>query len=611
VLTGEQLVDTPWPDEPCVSPDGRLVAFSSAPDARAGEHELSTLWLAPVDGSSPARRLTAGTANDHAPAWLSQDELVFLSDRAERGTDQVQRLSLRGGEAEALTDEPAGVDGLAVLAGSGQLAILAGDDAGEPDPVVESESRPQRLRLVDLQSGEVSTPAGAGERHVHAAVASPDGTRLALITWEAPAMDQRTGPNQVVPVDAAGEPLAPPWELAGGVWQVVFAGGRLLALADRETGSSCGTAVYALDEGADPVLLASPPDRCVVYLPGGQLAILHHGLDTEVCELDPRTGELRELARLRGEVESPAARGGVLAAVWFAPDAPPEVVAGPPEGPLRRLTSFGEALRDVPMGLQERLAWRSEDGTEVDGLLVLPPGKSRADGPLPLVILVHGGPYGRVADSLEASGKLASQWLAGHGYAVFLPNPRGGSGHGPAFASAVAAGVGGLEWADVATGIDHLVGAGVADPGRLALMGWSQGGFLTAWGVGQTPRFRCGIMGAGVSDWGMMVAESDMPTFEGKLGGSTGWEGAGPHPHDARSPISYAQRVQTPLLILHGERDERVPVGQARFMYRALRAAGVPCELVVYPREPHSFKERAHVLDLHQRVLDWLARWMG
>jgi dipeptidyl aminopeptidase/acylaminoacyl peptidase len=206
---------------------------------------------------------------------------------------------------------------------------------------------------------------------------------------------------------------------------------------------------------------------------------------------------------------------------------------------------------------------------------------------------------------------MPAQWVAAQGYAVFLPNPRGGSGRGTAFAGAVAGAVGLADWPDVESGIDRLVRDGVADPGRLAIMGWSQGGFMTAWAIGQTDRFRAAIMGAGVSDWGMMVAESDVPTFEAALGGSTGWEGPGPHRHDELSPISYAHRVATPLLILHGEADERVPVSQGRFLARALRARGTTCELVVYPREPHLIGERLHLLDLHERVAAWLRRWLG
>ena len=134
---------------------------------------------------------------------------------------------------------------------------------------------------------------------------------------------------------------------------------------------------------------------------------------------------------------------------------------------------------------------------------------------------------------------------------------------------------------------------------------------MTAWAVGQTDRFKAGVMGAGVSDWGMMVATSDLPHFEADLGGSTGWEGPGPHRHDALSPISFAHRVTTPVLILHGEADERVPLGQAEYFARALREHGVAHEYVVYPREPHGVRERAHQLDLLRRTRSWFDRWIG
>jgi len=133
---------------------------------------------------------------------------------------------------------------------------------------------------------------------------------------------------------------------------------------------------------------------------------------------------------------------------------------------------------------------------------------------------------------------------------------------------------------------------------------------MTAWAVGQTPRFKVGIIGAGVSDWGMMAATSDLPSFEAVLGGGSPWDGIGPHRADALSPISFARNVVTPLLILHGAEDARVPVSQGRLMAQALRATGTPYELVVYPREPHSIGERAHQLDMLRRVRAWVERWL-
>jgi dipeptidyl aminopeptidase/acylaminoacyl peptidase len=172
------------------------------------------------------------------------------------------------------------------------------------------------------------------------------------------------------------------------------------------------------------------------------------------------------------------------------------------------------------------------------------------------------------------------------------------------------------DWGDIVAGIDRLVAEGVADPDRLGIGGWSQGGFMTAWAVGHdpeggAPRFKAGVMGAGVSDWGMMVAESDMPTFEAGLGGTVGWESVGPHQHDAISPISFAHRAKTPVLILHGANDARVPPSQGRFFAQALRHYGVPNELVLYPREPHGLQERNHQLDCLRRTRAWFDRWIG
>ena len=263
----------------------------------------------------------------------------------------------------------------------------------------------------------------------------------------------------------------------------------------------------------------------------------------------------------------------------------------------RRLSDLNPGLASIDRARQERLSWRAPDGLTIEGLLILPFNASRADGPFPLMTLVHGGPYGRFADELQVGCLNWGQWLAAAGYAIFLPNPRGGLGRGHDFADQVAGAVGTHDWADIESGIDWLISAGIADPARLGIGGWSQGGFMAAWGVGQTDRFKVAIMGAGVSDWGMMAATSDLPNFEAMLGGSTGWEGPGPHHHDALSPISFAGRARTAVLILHGADDARVPVSQGRFFARALREHGTSCELVVYPREGHHICERNHQID--------------
>ncbi len=136
------------------------------------------------------------------------------------------------------------------------------------------------------------------------------------------------------------------------------------------------------------------------------------------------------------------------------------------------------------------------------------------------------------------------------------------------------------------------------------------GGIHDRLGRDADDRFKAGVIGAGVTDWGMMVLTSDLPTFEASLGGSRPWDGPGPHRGDQLSPISFARNVTTPLLILHGQNDARIRVGQAIGFERALRNRGVPVQLVVFPREPHGIRERQHQRDLLRRVLTWFDRWL-
>jgi dipeptidyl aminopeptidase/acylaminoacyl peptidase len=618
-LTAELLVDRLDPREPAVSPDGRLVAFSVRPVGRREERAQSAIWLARADEEQSARRLTSGEAEDKSPRFAPDGSaLLFLSDRTERSVAQLHRIRLDGGEAEELTEGKPGVAAYAPLADGARVVLLSADPPSEDDerreeerddPNVYGDWKPQRLRLLELETKAVRTLAAPGERHVRSVVPAPLGSLAAVVLWETPELDNVALAAELVVVDLDADSIAARWPLAAGEATVGWTGERqLCVLAPVEGGGQAGFGVFlaGFDDAelrlvtgglaADPIALA---------VDGAPVFAVAEGLDCYLARLEG--DELRRLGRHPGSMfQLGASRdGGIVATCLY--HHVPDVWAGPPEGELRRLSDLAPELAGVKWGPRERLAWQAPDGLELDGLLILPPGRRRADGPFPLVLLLHGGPYGRFGDDLQLHWALPGQWLATAGHAVFCANPRGGLGHGADFARSVRGAVGIADWPDVEAGVERLIDEGVADADRLALGGWSQGGYMTAWGVTRTTRFRAAVMGAGVSDWGMMVAESDVPTFEASLGGSTGWEGAGPHRHDELSPISYAGRAKTPTLILHGEEDERVPVSQARFFAQALRAHGVEVELVTYPREPHGIGERLHQLDLLRRWREWLA----
>ncbi|HUG16625.1 MAG TPA: prolyl oligopeptidase family serine peptidase [Thermomicrobiales bacterium] len=199
------------------------------------------------------------------------------------------------------------------------------------------------------------------------------------------------------------------------------------------------------------------------------------------------------------------------------------------------------------------------------------------------------------------------QILAANGYAVFMPNPRGSTGRGGAFTGANRFDFGGGDFGDIMSGIDVLVERGVADADRLGICGWSYGGFMTAWAVTQTDRFKAAVAGAAPTNWVSKIGTTDIRPFNEWTLGEVNRE---PDRVWDRSPIRYVSRVTTPTLIVHGEADQRVPVTQGTEFYLALKALGVDTEMVSYPRQGHGFHERAFQIDVLQRLVGWFDTYL-
>jgi len=257
------------------------------------------------------------------------------------------------------------------------------------------------------------------------------------------------------------------------------------------------------------------------------------------------------------------------------------------------------------------LHWHAHDGTPIQALLALPPGY-REGSRLPLVVLVHGGPAGLFA--FEFSPGSWSRPLAAAGMAVLMPNPRGSIGWGAAFTEANLGDMGGADYLDILAGIDHVVNLGIADPERLGIAGWSYGGFMSAWAITQSDRFKVAIVGAGIADWRSFHGTTNIPTWDAIFYGLPGHP-ADPYdlegPYTRFSPLTHVDNARTPTLILHGEQDECVPVGQGYQLFRALRDQGTPAEMTVYPRAGHALKERAHLRDRYARMADWFNRYLS
>jgi dipeptidyl aminopeptidase/acylaminoacyl peptidase len=642
VLTAALIVDGSQATDPVISPDGRWVAWTTS---RAGESEqrVTELWLAPVGGSAVPVRLTDGSVRARLPRWSPDSAWLFYV-----AGEEIRRLRITAagpagdagptGGAEPVLRWGGEISGLVPLAGGQAVAVVAGDEltkdderrqAQGDDVMVWSERAVRqhwlwhRLRLLDLASGELTLAAGLAGRHVVDVAQRPGGGPLAVVSRDCPETEPGafTGRLHIADLDAGTavdlgpmgiEANSPAWWQGNDGWHVAW-----LAAVPPADAVVLDVAVPAAGTAAGaPVELTAGMTACpyeLVQTAGGPLvALFAEGLDTALYRLDPAVPSFERVAGWTGQGAglTASADATMIAVLTSTAYSPPDVHAGSP-GALIRISDSRPELRGVTWGAQERLSWRAPDGLEIGGVLILPPGRSRADGPFPLVTVVRGGPYSRWADELMAGWWSWGQWLAAAGCAVFHPNPRGSQGHGQAFAAMVAGAVGQGEWTDILAGVDDLVAAGVADTGRLGIAGWSHGGFMAAWAVTQTGRFRAAMMGAGIADWGMQVGVGEFGRAEAILCGSFGWEGPGPHRHDQLSPISYAANVTTPVLILHGEDDTNVPVGQAMYFHRALTQFGAEHELAIYPRENHEFTERAHQIDVLERIRSWFTRWLG
>jgi dipeptidyl aminopeptidase/acylaminoacyl peptidase len=265
-------------------------------------------------------------------------------------------------------------------------------------------------------------------------------------------------------------------------------------------------------------------------------------------------------------------------------------------------------LARLPLGKTEVIRWKAKDGLEVEGLLTYPVGYE-AGKKYPLILNIHGGPAGVFVETfIGRSGLYPIASFAARGFGVLRPNPRGSSGYGKTFRFANHNDWGGKDYEDDQAGVDQVIAMGVADPNRLAVMGWSYGGFMTSWTITQTQRFKAAAVGAGVTNLWSFTGTADIPGFLPDYFGGEPWQQF--ETFQKHSPITYVKNVTTPTLILHGEADVRVPPSQGYEYYHALKRQGVTTKMVVYPRQPHGPAEPKFVLDIMQRHLDWVDKYV-
>jgi dipeptidyl aminopeptidase/acylaminoacyl peptidase/CubicO group peptidase (beta-lactamase class C family) len=612
------------PEQPALHPDGTRVAYVLRTDDRENDTTVRSLWLVTVDRQ--ARRLTRGTA-DVAPTW-SPDGRWLAFVRAQDGPPQLWLLPADGGEPEQLTTLAFGA-GTPVWSPDGtRIAFSAAVDAADPDAPAATDrlgykvdgggllrGARKHLHMLDLTTREV-TRLTHGDWHAGDPSWSPDGTRLAFPAGRDPDADL-TMRSAVYTVEPGGEPrLAGLAEgLAGPVcWT---ADGEALLVVGR-TDTAIGHNGLLRVSGGTAVNLTAPLDRNV--MPGGPgypggLPQLTDGETVLFCARDRGCTHLYAVPVGGGEprlvvggagrtVAGLSVAGGRAALVLATPTSTGEI-ALLDGAECQPLTSHG-GLDGIELFAHEEREFTISDGTTVHGWLLRDPTRP---GPQPLLLDVHGGPHNAwnaTADPVH----LYHQVLAAEGWAVLLLNPRGSDGYGESFFTAVVGAWGEADAVDLLEPIDRLVAEGVADPARLAVAGYSYGGFMTCHLTGHDDRFAAAVAGGVVSDLTSEAGTSDLGHFLGAWEvGAAPW--ADPDRYARLSPLSAVDRVRTPTLVVHGAADERCPAGQAEQWFSALRGRRVPSQLVLYPGSSHLFildGRPSHRLDFNRRIVHWVQR---
>lgn len=604
---------------PKLSPDGEWVVYTRrARDMDAADLAAVThLWRVRVDGSGN-RQLTRGSADATAPAWSPDGAVIaFLAARGEEADakTQVHFLPADGGEAWQVTEHDESVGAFSFAPDGSALLFTARDPLPEAEEerrrregdaeVVDSLHRMTHLWLHDLATGETRRLTG-GDFTAANPDWSPDSLRIAFETRPNPTANDRwrsdirvldvvTGALRLLH-ENGGSDTAPRWSPDG----------RTIAFASNPTAASntLHDKLYlAPADGGAPRVLLEDVDRdftVPIWSANGRHVFWPTGAGTS-------TGLFR-VSIESGAVLTAAAPGGRNSAwslsddgdrwVWVhtSPGWPAEIHTATADGEPLRLTDANAWLRDeqVQLGAVETVRWTNSDGDPVEGVLTLPVGYEEGVS-YPFIVNPHGGPTGASLAAFNA----AAQFFAGNGYAVLQPNFRGSTNYGQAFVSANIDNWGVTDYDDVMTGVDHAIAMGWADPERLICYGWSYGGYLAAWIVTQTDRFRAVSPGAGLTNLYSMYSTNDLQDYLASFFGGTPWTATGNYRE--HSPITYAADVTSPVLLMHGGADTRVPPEQSVEFYRALRDLGKDVTFVRFPREGHGIVEPLHQMDRLRR----------
>jgi dipeptidyl aminopeptidase/acylaminoacyl peptidase len=619
----DQILSLKRAGSPELSPDGRWVAYTVR-DANWDDNAYETqIWIADA-ATGASRQLTSSKKSSLSPAWSPDgSRLAFISDRTDKR--QIYVIHPHGGESEALTTLEDGVNAFQWSPDGSAIAYTATEpkSAAMKDrekkygefQIVEQEYRMTHLFVLDVAT-RITRAMTSGAFTVGRFSWSPDGKSIAF--------DHRANPSpgfggtadiSVVNVaDASVRKLVtqdgpdsnPVWSPDGS--RIAF-----------ETSMASPAYMYSNNviatipaTGGSPTPLSSSFDEdssIVAWKPSGIFFAASERTYSHLYRLDPSSKTVTKVTPAEPAVNSGfslSRDGSAYASLRATSTSMAEVFVG-----TKKITNFSAQTTNWTTSTLEVVSWKSQDGAAIEGVLHKPSNFDPARK-YPLLVVIHGGPTG-VSRAVPFTSAIhpIDVWVP-RGVLVLEPNYRGSAGYGAKFRALNVGNLGvGDAW-DVISGIDSLIAKGIVDKDRVGTMGWSQGGYISAFlATHDAARFKAISVGAGISDWMTYYVNTDITPFTRQYLKNTPWDD--PEIYAKTSPITYIKKAKTPTLIQHGATDQRVPLPDAYELYRGLQDNKVPTKLIVYqgfggighgPSKPKSYRATM------EHNLEWFDQYM-
>ena len=633
--------------DPVVSPDGEWIAYVVKSADVKEDRRQSDLWMVRWDGSRTVRLTHTAAESERAPRWSPDGRwLAFLSSRGDTNeTAQLWLLDRAGGEAERVTSVQGGVTDYAWAPDGVRIALVVQDaepaesvatgvdtTKKRPKPIVVDRfwfkedytgyltTRREHLWLFDLATRNV-VQVTDGQYDDALPAWSPDGQTIAFVSkrgadpdrsddWNLYAVDPAPGaqPKRLTAHEGddgdATWASRPAWSPDGRRLAYLRAGPLKLIYYAAQKLATVGA------DGTGEALVSPKLDRWVSqpqWSPDGSAIyfLLEEDRAYHLARVPAGGGKVEPLVtgpRVLSALS--VGRGGRIAVVASSDTAPREVFAVDKDGALRQLSRHNvDWLGEVELGTTEEITFKSRDGTTIHGFVVKPPGFTSGRR-YPTILRIHGGPVSQFQHEFDEQ----IHTLAGQGYVVLAVNPRGSSGRGEAFSTAIYADWGNKDVQDVLAAVDWAVAQGIADSTRLGVGGWSYGGILTNYVIAQDRRFKAATSGAGISNvLAGYGTDQYVREYETELGRP--WENTKTW-LKLSFPFLKADRIVTPTLFMCGEKDFNVPLLNSEQMYQALRSLGRETMLVIYPGEFHGIDRPSFVRDRLERYVAWYDRFL-